>query len=72
MRRLKISLAALAFVLTAGFTYATQANAKTDALDCSTTINTPANFDSSLCGQPGATICCYVPNTNQVFKTKRP
>lgn len=64
MKTLKISLAAVAFLLTAGFSFAANHNAKS-LQPCSTQPNSPANtqYETTVCTGPSI-LCCYVPNSS--------
>lgn len=61
MKRMKISLMAVAFLFAAGISYATSAPEKARALDCSPTGNLPATLDSALdCPAPRVVFCCIL------------
>jgi hypothetical protein len=73
MKKLKVAFFASAFLLTAAITYSSSASANEDALDCASAPNSSiANVDSGSCGAAGSVTCCYVLNSAQPFKTKRP
>lgn len=70
MNKLKMSIAALALVLTVGATFATNAKTKAAPNDCSLTPNQPTGtLNSANCAAPREIFCCYLINTStQVLK----
>jgi len=75
MKKVKVSLALIAFVLATGTTVTFakgefSGSSKTDAADCSSQPNSPIlDVDSHTCIGTRLT-CCYEQNSSQVFATK--
>ena len=64
MKQLKVSIAAMAFILTVGVSYATQATSASAPNDCSLTPNSPTGTLDSDNDCPGdGRFCCYLINS---------
>ena len=67
MNKIKITIAAVAFLLTAGLTIGNASANKPATNDCSFVKGGPINRDQSLCGSTSVH-CCWVGNT-EIFGT---